>query len=413
MRNASIEYDDDEARDIDDFNVSLVATVSTSESSADDDRGNLLLANAVRKRATDIHIDPRAGAARIRFRIDGVLQEVADLPIGAAQQLINQLKVMARLDPIVSELPLESRWSISIEDRPIDIRLTTIACHGGEKLHARLFDQSRRDLTLDGIGIPAKDLAVINDWKKAPKGIMLVTGPTGAGKTTTLYSVLRHFVDSNLNVITIEDPVEYELPGATQIQVDDAAGLTFSAGIRAMLRLDPDCILVGELRDSESADALTKLSASGHTVLSTLHSRDAVGAISTLREWGVKDGPLATMLDVIVNQRLLPRLCDSCRYFRKPTPHERDWFEHRRIEPPTELADANGCETCNSTGHHGRVGVYEVWRLTDEDRQKISRGENAQILANALKKRNHVSVEDAIRTTVMDGLVSLPSIELD
>lgn len=364
---------------------------------------HLLLHDAVIARATDIHVEPYEGGARLRFRIDGRMRDAGFISQEVAQQVVNQMKVLARLDPIVSPLPLESRWQESFGDEKTDIRLTAIACHGGEKLHARLLDQGRLNYSLSGLGMSADSCKLVEQWQNARDGMLLVTGPTGAGKTTTLHAVLRHFIESDLNVLTIEDPVEYELSGATQIQVDDTAGMTFAAGIRTMLRLDPDCMLVGELRDPESTEAAMKAAASGHTVLSTVHARNAVGIVPILRQWGVKSGPIATLLSMVVNQRLVPRMCTECRVEEDPNPVAIEWFESRELEPVERIWKATGCDNCNHTGIYGRTGVYEVWKLTEDDRQRIANGEGARSLTSALRKRNHSFLNDSLRAKLDTG----------
>ena len=371
----------------------------------------LLLQDAIRERATDIHIDPFNNGARIRLRIDGKMRDAAHVPTDVSQQLINQMKVLARLDPIFSPTPLESRWHETSDDHSVDIRLTVIACHGGEKLHARLLDSDRQELSLDGLGIPAQGRAVIENWQKERVGMLLVTGPTGAGKTTTLHTILEQFVDSQLNVITIEDPVEYELNGATQIQVDEQAGLSFAAGIRTILRLDPDCMLVGELRDPESATTAMKAAATGHTVLSSLHARDAIGTISTLRHWGVKNGPIATMLNTVVNQRLVGRLCPACKFDREPNTIEQEWFETNGLPLAVRVGDATGCETCKGVGIYGRTGIYEFWQLTDEDRERIARGDDARALAESLRNRHHSFLVDAFYAKVRASEVAVSEVD--
>lgn len=371
----------------------------------------LLLQDAVRTRATDIHVDPRSDGARIRFRIDGEVLDAAHVPGDVGQQLVNQMKVLARLDPMLSATPLESRWQEEVGDRTIDVRLTAMACHGGEKLHARLLNRERLDFSYETLGLTGNNRGIIERWQSAPDGMLLVTGPTGAGKSTMLHSVLRHFVNGRSVVLTIEDPVEYEVDGATQLQVDDEAGLSFSDGIRAMLRLDPDCMLVGELRDGDSAFTAMKAAATGHTVMSTLHARNSVAAITTLRQWGIKDGPIASLLSVVVNQRLVALLCNKCKRQRDPNIAEQDWFATYGFETPIQISEAPGCENCSGSGLRGRVGVFEVWKLTDEDKNRIASHADARELIHALSERQHEFLANALRKRLCDGDIGLSAFE--
>lgn len=372
---------------------------------------SLLLRDAVRERATDIHIDPHRDGARIRFRVDGAILDATHVPREIAQQLINQMKVLARLDPVISSSPLESRWQEQLDDQSIDIRLTAIACHGGEKLHARLLDRDDTDLSFESLGLNGEGREIVQKWQAAPDGLLLVTGPTGAGKTTMSHAILRHFVQSRSIVLTIEDPVEYELNGATQIPVDELSGIGFAEGISAMLRLDPDCMLVGELRDGESAAAAMKAAATGHAVISTLHARNSVGAITTLRQWGIKNSPIAGSLSIVINQRLVARLCESCKRHRETSHTEREWFETYGFSAPSVLSHASGCEACNGSGARGRLGVYEVWKLTDDDKCRIADHASARELTQAMEDRNHSFLASSLREQLCAGEINLSAFE--
>lgn len=389
----------------------FLADAMSSTTPQPDAWSSLLLRDALRERATDIHIDPHNEGARIRFRVDGVILDATHVPSEVAQQLINQMKVLARLDPIISSTPLESRWQEELDGRSIDVRLTVIACHGGEKLHARLLDRAESDFSFESLGLSGHARAQIEHWQQAPDGMLLVTGPTGAGKTTMSHAIVRHFVQSRSIVLTIEDPVEYELDGATQIQIDELGGFGFAEGIRAMLRLDPDCMLVGELREGDSATAAMKAAATGHSVVSTLHARDSVGTIATLRQWGIKDSSIASMLSIVVNQRLVARLCDACKQQREPTVAEQEWFETYGFDVPSLLSDASGCDNCHGAGTRGRIGVYEVWKLTDEDKLRIANHESIRDLAQAMNERNHSFLASALRDQLRAGQINLTAFE--
>lgn len=389
----------------------FLAKVMSAETPQPEAWSTLLLQDAVRTRATDIHVDPRSDGARIRFRIDGEVFDAAHIPSDVAQQLVNQMKVLARLDPMISATPLESRWQEQVDNRVVDIRLSAIACHGGEKLHVRLLDRDRLDFSYEALGLTGANREIIERWQNTPDGMLLVTGPTGAGKSTMLHAVLRRFVDKRSVVLTIEDPVEYEVDGATQIQVDDEAGIGFNEGIRAMLRLDPDCMLVGELRDGDSAFTAMKAAATGHTVMSTLHARNSVAAITTLRQWGIKDGPIASLLSVVVNQRLVALLCNECKRQREPNVAEQDWFATYGFETPACMSESPGCEACSGSGLRGRVGVFEVWKLTDEDKERIANHADARVLTHALSGRNHEFLANSLRKRLCNGEIGLSAFE--
>lgn len=385
----------------------LMAAID-KEDFSEDQLAELLLSDAVIAQASDVHIDPFRDRATIRFRIHGSLCQAAVIPPDVAQKVINQLKVRGKLHPMPTVLPGESRFGMNHADQHVDVRITTIQCHHGEKLHIRLLPSENDNYTLSELGLQEDQLGDLESWLKAPKGLVFVTGPTGAGKTTTLHAIARELVAANKNVLTIEEPIEYELDGATQIQVDDTSGLTFSAGIRAALRLDPDAILIGELRDPESVFAAITAAASGHTVITALHSRNAIDAVTVLRRWGAKNGPLASQLEIVINQRLLPILCQSCRYERIPNEDEITWFESHGVETPQQIADTTGCEKCNQNGSRGRVSVFELWKLHDKDRETLAAGQPIDQLINRLNERQHRTIEHHVAIRLENGDVQVP-----
>jgi len=375
---------------------------------APEEWAHLLLRDAHEARATDIHIEPYADVGRIRFRIDGKVHDAAFVADEVVRHLNNQLKVLAQLNPIISSVPMESRWQEVVGNDVFDIRLTALACRGGEKVHARLLGRGPTDLTLDTIGLNDVGRDLVSQWVRNPEGMLLATGPTGAGKTTSLYSILQHFVNLPLSVTTIEDPIEFAIVGATQLQVNEVQGMSFAEGIRAMLRLDPDCMLVGELRDAESGIAAMRAAATGHTVLSSLHARDCVRAITTLRQWGIHNGQLATLIGAILNQRLLGQLCPHCKQPTDPTANDMTWFESHDFEVPDEVYRGVGCDRCKQSGILGRIAVFEVWALEDEERDLISTGADSLTIRNTLRDREHVFLSQHVYERICNGEIAIP-----
>lgn len=376
------------------YSESLAETFVEAALAASDDHQdhlcNFLLHDAIAVQASDIHINSYFDRVHIRFRIMGELHLVATIPIEVGQHVINQLKVMAKLDPIARVLPGESRFSARVDGSNYDVRVTSILCHGGEKLHARLLRNDAGVFTLEKLGLSATQLELLNSWLEKPRGMLLVTGPSGAGKTTTLHALVQKIIETNQNVVSIEDPVEYDLPGATQIQVNERSGLTFAEGITTALRLDPDCLLIGELRDPESVRAAMIAASTGHLVFGALHTSEAAEAISVLRRFGAKNGPLSVELGLVIHQRLIPQLCMQCRYERCPHPEEQTAFESQGIEVPEHVFDTAGCDACRRTGLDGRTGVFEILQPDDEIKDKIAKGQDVSAITSALRKKGHL-----------------------
>ncbi len=325
---------------------------------------NALVAQAVERGASDIHLEPAAdsrdGGApgmAVRLRRDGVMEEVLRLPAQVAPMLVSRVKVMARLDIAEKRLPQDGRISLAIGGRALDIRVSTLPASGGERVVLRILDQSAVALDLDDLGLDPATHASLKEALSAPNGILLVTGPTGAGKTTTLYAALRLLNDGRRNILTIEDPVEYAVAGVGQTQVDSRVGLTFAQGLRAILRQDPDVVLVGEIRDRETAEIAVQAALTGHLVLSTVHANSAAGAITRLRDFGVETFLIAATLRAVVAQRLVRLVCPHC-VAEEPLAAALAG----RIGLPAGLAvaKANGCEHCHMTGYVGRRGLFEL-----------------------------------------------------
>jgi len=348
---------------------------------------NALLSQSVKERASDIHIEPFERHLAVRFRVDGVLYEIIQPPKRFAASITSRIKVMAGLDIAEKRIPQDGRIKIKVAGRDIDIRLSTVPTNFGERIVMRLLDKTAVLKDLDGVGMGAQVLVNMREMISKAYGIVLVTGPTGSGKTTTLYACLAKINSPTRNIITVEDPVEYQLPGIGQIQVHSKVGLTFSAGLRAILRQDPDVVMVGEIRDRETAEIAIQASLTGHLVFSTLHTNDAPSAVTRLVDMGVEPFLVASSVVGIMAQRLIRTLCPHCRKPVVPTETELRQLGFTRekflADTPGHVYAPQGCQECLDTGFMGRTGIYELLVVDDEIRQLIM--EN--IDSNTIKKR--------------------------
>lgn len=341
---------------------------------------NGLIAEAVRRRASDIHVEPFEERLAVRLRIDGVLQDVLGLSPRLAPLITSRIKVMARLDITEKRLPQDGRISLTIGGKSLDVRVSTLPARHGERVVLRLLDKEQGHFEIDALGMSG---AILERYKAAleqPNGIILVTGPTGSGKTTTLYAGLARLNDQSRNILTIEDPVEYALDGVGQTQVNAKIGMSFAAGLRAILRQDPDVVMVGEIRDRETADIAVQASLTGHLVLSTVHTNSAVAAVTRLRDMGVEPFLLASTVKAILAQRLVRRLCESCKRPYAPDPGERRLLGSDAAGDVTLWAPA-GCADCGHTGFAGRVGLYEIAVIDGEMRRLIHADSDEDALA--------------------------------
>lgn len=341
---------------------------------------DLILSEGILSRASDIHIEPEEGGVAVRYRIDGVLRQIMKIPRAAGLPLISRLKIIASLDIADRLRPQDGRARVVVNAVPVDLRISTLPASQGEKVVIRILDSSRTVLTMDGLGLNEEEGQAIQDLLAFRDGIILVTGPTGSGKTTTLYSAIRHVQDEGVNIVTVEDPVEYRLPGIVQVQVHEKAGLTFAAALRSILRQDPDVVLVGEIRDLETAQIAVQASLTGHLVLSTLHTNDAANAVTRLADIGVEGFKIGSALRGVVAQRLMRTLCPTCREERSEpvAPKLRRWIPEKHT-----LFRAVGCPECAMTGYRGRFSIVEILRITGELERLITHGATADKLADA------------------------------
>ena len=324
---------------------------------------NAILTRAVREGASDIHLEPYESRLAVRFRVDGVLREVLDPPRALAPVLAARVKVMAQLDIAERRLPQDGRISLRVAGRAVDVRVSTIPSGHGERVVLRLLDKDQARLDLTQLGMPSNVESALSDIVSNPHGVLLVTGPTGSGKTTTLYALLSLLNDQSRNIMTVEDPIEYYIDGIGQTQVNRKVDMSFARGLRAILRQDPDAVMIGEIRDLETAEVAVQASLTGHLVLSTLHTNTAVGAVTRLRDMGVEPFLLSSSLTGVLAQRLVRVLCEDCKQ-----PHELDTQERELLQvadPPNVVWQAGGCESCAGTGYRGRTGAFELVRVDE------------------------------------------------
>ncbi|NUU17649.1 Flp pilus assembly complex ATPase component TadA [Cellulomonas humilata] len=350
---------------------------------------NLLVTQAITDRASDIHIEPTEHDLRVRYRIDGVLHETQRSPKQIQGGVISRVKIMSDIDIAERRKPQDGRMSVVHNGRKIDLRVATLPTVWGEKIVMRILDNSTASLDLRDLSFLDENYATYHEAYTKPYGMILVTGPTGSGKSTTLYATLNAVSKPEINVITVEDPVEYRLAGINQVQVNPKAGLTFAGALRSILRSDPDVVLLGEIRDHETAQIAIEAALTGHLVLSTLHTNDAPSAITRLTEMGIEPFLVGSALDAVVAQRLARKLCNKCKEPYTPTPVELaaarfPWVDG---EPLPELMRAVGCPTCSKTGYRGRLALHEVMRVTEEiERHAVAHSSSADIAATAISQ---------------------------
>lgn len=367
---------------------------------------NAILSQAVREGASDIHVEPFEDRVSVRFRIDGVLSEVLSPKAELAPVLVSRIKVMARLDIAEKRLPQDGRITVRLAGHAVDIRVSTLPSAFGERIVMRLLDQAAGALKLEQLRMPAEVQERFDKNLNKPHGIILVTGPTGSGKTTTLYAGLSHINSRSRNIMTIEDPVEYLLPGIGQTQVNPKVEMTFARGLRAILRQDPDVVMIGEIRDAETAEIAIQASLTGHLVLSTLHTNTAIGAVLRLKDMGVEPFLLASSLEVVMAQRLVRVLCNHCKQSYIPEDHERDML---KLPANTPIYKAMGCQHCNMQGYKGRKAIYELIEINERIRHLIHEHASEQDLLAEARKHSQ-SMSDDGRQSVLDGITTIEEV---
>ncbi|MDQ7829957.1 MAG: ATPase, T2SS/T4P/T4SS family [Armatimonadota bacterium] len=371
---------------------------------------NSIILDALRSGATDVHIEPDVERARVRFRIDGVLYDKTLLPRGAAAAVISRLKVLAGMDISERTRPQDGRIVLSVEGREVDLRVATVGTAFGERVAVRLLSTRTVLLGLGRLGLFLEQQELLQALLQRPHGMLLVTGPTGSGKTTTLYAALSHLNQRTRNIMTIEDPVEYRLPGIAQIPVREKAGITFGVGLRAILRQDPDIVMVGEIRDAETAAIAVQAALTGHLVLSTLHTSSAAGALVRLMEMRIEPYLLTSSVIAVLGQRLVRILCSACR--RRTRARE---AELRLLDLPPDrrvtLYRPVGCPECGGIGYHGRTGVFEILVLNDTIREMVLERRPARAIQAAAREAEMLSLRQAAVRKVLEGVTSLEELQ--
>jgi general secretion pathway protein E len=369
---------------------------------------NGLLAQAIREGASDIHIEPYEHDVIVRLRIDGEMREMLKAPPQAKARISARVKVMARLDIAEKRLPQDGRVSLSLGGRSVDVRVSTLPCRYGERVVMRLLDKDQGLRNLDALGMSPAMLARFRASLSTPNGIVLVTGPTGSGKTTTLYAALSLLNDQKRNILTVEDPIEYAIDGIGQTQVNPKIGLTFAAGLRAILRQDPDVVMVGEIRDAETAQIAVQASLTGHLVFSTVHTNDAIAAVTRLKDMGVEPYLLASTLRVILAQRLVRRLCGACKSPAVIGAHEQAMLASIGAGN-ARVYEAVGCRECGGSGYVGRIGLYECVAIDDNIRRMVHADANEQDMAAYAFKDSETLLVSGLRCAAL-GVTSLSDV---
>jgi type IV pilus assembly protein PilB len=370
---------------------------------------NSILGQAVTEGASDIHFEPSGGEMRIRFRVDGVLQEMARVPRRMVAGVVSRVKIMSDLDIAEKRIPQDGRVAVTIEDRRIDLRVTTLPTQRGEGASIRILDENAALRTLDQLGMEGEERRRFENAFRQPYGAILVTGPTGAGKSTTLYAALQELNDVNKNIVTIEDPVEYQLDGVNQIGVHRKAGLTFATGLRSVLRADPDVIMVGEVRDAETGRIAIEAALTGHMVLTTLHTNDAPGAITRLQEMGIESFLTSSAVDCVVAQRLARVLCSHCKR-RAVIPQAALEEAGFRMGTDLEAYESVGCGRCHGIGYRGRLGIYSVMVLSERIKEMVvTMAPEAEIAKTALEE-GMSTLRDAGLAKVRSGVTSIEEV---
>ncbi len=370
---------------------------------------NYLISNAIHEQASDIHIEPKEKYSRIRYRIDGVLFEVMQSPVKMHSAIISRLKIMSNLDISERRLPQDGKIAVIIGGKGIDLRVSTLPTSHGEKIVIRVLDRSSILRGLEQLGMQSSVLKTFEEQILLPHGIMLVTGPTGSGKSTTLYSALAQMDGDTLNISTVEDPVEYELEFCNQVQVNEKIGMTFASALRSLLRQDPDIIMIGEIRDNETARIATQAALTGHLVLSTLHTNDAPSSVTRLVNIGIEPYLVSASLNAVLAQRLVRRICPECQEKYEVSKNMRKYVERAGINPD-QLMRGRGCDNCRESGYAGRLGIYELLVVDEWFRDMINKASSVSNMKKAFAKTSQISLHEDGIEKVKQGLTTIEEV---
>lgn len=365
---------------------------------------NSIISDAVKSGTSDIHIEAMEDRVRVRFRIDGDLKEVMTLEKNVLSALITRIKILGRMDISERRIPQDGRVETVIDDRPIDLRISVLPTVHGEKAVLRILDRNGLVVGKDQLGFTPKNLELFDKIIKAPEGMILLTGPTGSGKTTTLYAVLKELNNIKKNIITLEDPVEYRLDGVNQVQINSKAGMTFASGLRSILRQDPDIVMLGEIRDGETAQIAVRAAITGHVVLSTLHTNDSVSTIARLVDMGIETYMVSSAVVGIIAQRLIKKICPRCKEYYIPSMEEMILLG---MESPNYLCRGKGCNFCGGSGYAGRTAIHEILVVDREIRNMVNKGEEADKIKNAAKIKGMSTLSDSAKQLVLSGVTTV------
>ena len=371
---------------------------------------NLIFMESIKERATDIHIEPMEKQVYVRIRIDGVLQTIMTPPVASLSGLVTRIKILSNLNIAEKRLPQDGRFSIKAPGKDIDIRVSILPTIYGEKIVMRLLDKTGFDFNLTSLGFPKENLGVFKKVINQPYGLVIVSGPTGSGKSTSLYASLKEIKSDKTNITTVEDPVEYQLDGVNQVQVFEDIGLTFGSTLRSILRQDPDTLLIGEIRDGETADIAVKFALTGHLVFSTVHANDAPGTITRLLDIGIAPFLVGSCLNLVMAQRLVRRTCNNCKEEYKPTPEELSLvgLEEKRLNG--NLFRGKGCADCRNTGYKGRLAIFEMIPMARNIRKLVFDNANEDEIRQASLKNGMITLREAGLSRVLDGTTTVEEV---
>ena len=368
---------------------------------------NSIIERAITERASDIHLEPHENEMLVRMRVDGLMRDILTVPKDLQSSVISRLKIMSGMDIAERRVPQDGRFNVHIHDKDIDLRVSTLPTVFGEKIVARLLDKSGGNITKESIGMTGHDLELFDKMMKCRSGVLLIVGPTGSGKSTTMYAMMGELNRREVNLVTLEDPVEYHVDGVNQVQINEKTGLTFASGLRSILRQDPDVIAVGEIRDGETAEIAVRAAITGHVVLSTIHTNDAVGTIERLEDIGVAPYLVATALRGVISQRLVRRICPKCRKAYTPDDEE---LSELGLRPGSHMQffRGEGCPECFNTGYRGRIAVFEMLSINSRVRRLIAEHKGREEIEAELKKpeSGFVSLRDNAMRLVMEGVTT-------
>ena len=371
---------------------------------------NLIFQESIKERATDIHIEPMEEKVYIRIRIDGVLQTIMTPPIASLSGLVTRIKILSNLNIAEKRLPQDGRFSVKSPGKDIDIRVSILPTVYGEKVVMRLLDKTGFDFNLASLGFPKQNLGTFKKVINQPYGMVVVSGPTGSGKSTSLYAALKEIKSERTNITTVEDPVEYQLDGVNQVQVFEDIGLTFGSTLRSILRQDPDVLLIGEIRDGETADIAVKFALTGHLVFSTVHANDAPGTITRLLDIGIAPFLVGSCLNLVMAQRLVRRLCNNCKEEYKPSKEELGLVGLDPSRIPKTLYKAKGCPECRNTGYKGRLAIFEMIPMARELRKLVFDNANEDEIRQASLKNGMETLREAGIARILDGTTSIEEV---